>query len=46
VILAGDRGSLGAKRVPAEIGVMAAIGLACAVGAVALAQVPQFPLAP
>jgi len=46
VILAGDRGTLGARRVPTEIGVIAAIGLACGVAAVALAEVPQFPLAP
>ena len=41
VILAGDRGSLGARRVPAEVAAIAAIGLVCGVAAVALAEVPQ-----
>ena len=45
VILAGDRGSLGSRRVPAEVAAIAAIGLACAVAAVVLAEVPAFPFA-
>ena len=40
VIIAGDRGSLGARRVPTEVAVIAAIGVACAVAAVVLAEVP------
>ena len=42
VILAGDRGSLGARRVPAEVAAMAVIAVVCGVAAVALAEVPQF----
>ena len=45
VILAGDRGSLGARRVPAEVAAIAAIAIACGVAAVALAEVPQLPFA-
>jgi len=44
VILAGDRGSLGARRVPTEVAAMAAIAVVCGVAAVALAEVPQLPL--
>lgn len=37
LILAGDRGSLGANRVRVEIAAMAVLGIACAVASVALA---------
>lgn len=40
VILAGDRGSLGPRRVPLEVAAIAVIGVACAVAAVMLAQLP------
>jgi membrane associated rhomboid family serine protease len=42
VIRAGDRGSLGPRRIPIEIAVIAAIGVLCGVAAVSLAEVPQF----
>ena len=46
VIIAGDRGSLGARRVPTEIAAMAVIGIACGAAAIALAEIPQLPFAP
>ena len=46
LILAGDRGALGSRRVPAQVAAMAAVGVACVVAAIALAQVPQLPFAP
>ena len=42
VILAGDRGSFGARRVPTEVAAMAVIAVVCGVAAVALAEVPRF----
>ena len=46
VVLAGDRGSLGGRRIPIEVAAIAAIGLACGVAAVMLAELPQVGAAP
>ena len=40
-IIAGDRGAFGPRRIPAELAIIAAIGIVCGIAAVALAEVPQ-----
>jgi len=42
LVLAGDRGAFGPRRVVAEVGLMAALALICAVAAVVLSQPPSF----
>ena len=44
VILAGDRGSLGRRRIPTEVAAIAVLGIVCGVAAIALAELPPFPL--